>query len=133
MTFFCIEPNLDCQILSFLESYLIFVYLVLDLVVKLCGTLHPTFLSEGVIDEFFVRLFAHEVGILLKLELSDSFDKHATLCVFSVYCVLLHDVRLLRLIVLKVFWAEVRIENVETITAKDRFKVNFATDLVIDS
>ena len=133
MTFSRIEPNLDCQILSFLESYLIFVYLVLDLVVKLCGTLHPTFLSEGVIDEFFIRLFAHEVGILLKLELPDSFDKHATLGVVSVYCVLLHDVRLLRLVVLKVFWAEVRIENVETITAKDRFKVNFATDLVIDS
>ena len=133
MTFFSIETYLDCQILSFLESYLIFVYLVLDLVVKLCGTPHPTFLSEGVIDKFFVRLFAHEVGILLKLELSDSFDKHATLCIFSVDCVLLHDVRLLWFVVLKVFWAEVRIENVETITTKDRFKVNFATDLVIDS
>ena len=46
---------------------------------------------------------------------------------------LLHDIRLLWFVVLKVFWAEVRIENVETITTKDRFKVNFATDLVIDS
>ena len=112
MTFFSIEPYLDCQILSFLDSYLIFVYLVLDLVVKLCSTLYPTFLSEGVIDEFFICLFVHEVGILLEFELPDSFDKHATLRVFSVDCVLLHDVRLLGLVVLKVFWAEVRIENV---------------------
>ena len=112
MTFFSIEPYLDCQILSFLDSYLIFVYLVLDLVVKLCSTLYPTFLSKGVIDELFICLLVHEVGILLKLELSDSFDKHATLCVFSVDCVLLHDVRLFGFVVLEVFWAEVGIENV---------------------